>query len=71
MTATGCADNTEVTLVQISGGGHTWPANRFSLPPDVVGPTSFAVNASRQAPSSSLLRSADGGDPLRRWDRRR
>lgn len=46
MTATGCADNTEVTLVQINGGGHTWPAGRFSLPADVVGPTSFAVNAS-------------------------
>ena len=46
MTATGCADNTEVTLVRINGGGHTWPAGRFSLPADVVGPTSFAVNAS-------------------------
>lgn len=46
MTATGCADNTEVTLVSINGGGHTWPAGRFSLPADVVGPTSFAVNAS-------------------------
>lgn len=46
MTATGCAGNTEVTLVSINGGGHTWPAGRFSLPADVVGPTSFAVNAS-------------------------
>lgn len=46
MTAAGCADNTEVTLVRINGGGHTWPAGRFSLPADVVGPTSFAVNAS-------------------------
>ena len=46
MTATGCADNTEVILVRINGGGHTWPAGRFSLPADVVGPTSFAVNAS-------------------------
>ena len=46
LTATGCAGNTEVTLVSINGGGHTWPAGRFSLPADVVGPTSFAVNAS-------------------------
>ena len=44
--ATGCADNTEVVLVEIVGGGHTWPAGRFSLPADVVGPTSFAVDAS-------------------------
>ncbi|MEI6251403.1 MAG: PHB depolymerase family esterase [Mycobacteriaceae bacterium] len=46
MTATGCADNTVVILVSINGGGHTWPAGRFSLPVEVVGPTSFAVNAS-------------------------
>ncbi|MFM9035459.1 MAG: alpha/beta hydrolase family esterase [Mycobacterium sp.] len=46
MTATGCADNTEVVLVAINGGGHTWPAGRFSLPADVVGPTTFAVDAS-------------------------
>lgn len=46
MTAAGCADNTEVTLVRINGGGHTWPAGRFSLPTDVVGPTSFALDAS-------------------------
>jgi polyhydroxybutyrate depolymerase len=46
MTATGCAGNTTVTLVSINGGGHTWPAGRFSLPADVVGPTSFAVDAS-------------------------
>lgn len=44
--ATGCADGTEVVLVRINGGGHTWPAGRFSLPADVVGPTSFAVDAS-------------------------
>jgi polyhydroxybutyrate depolymerase len=46
LTATGCAGNTEVTLISITGGGHTWPAGRFSLPVDVVGPTSFAVYAS-------------------------
>ena len=46
MAATGCADNTEVVLVRINGGGHTWPTGRFSLPATVVGPTSFAVDAS-------------------------
>ena len=46
LTAAGCAGNTEVTLVRINGGGHTWPAGRFSLPADVVGPTSFAIDAS-------------------------
>lgn len=46
MTAAGCAGNTEVTLVRINGGGHTWPAGRFALPADVVGPTSFAIDAS-------------------------
>lgn len=44
--ATGCAENTQVILVRVNGGGHTWPAGRFSLPPELVGPTSFAVDAS-------------------------
>lgn len=46
MTAAGCADATEVVLVTINGGGHTWPAGRFALPAAVVGPTSYAVDAS-------------------------
>lgn len=46
MSATGCADGTEVVLVQINGGGHIWPAARFALPTDVVGPSGFAVDAS-------------------------
>lgn len=46
MSAVGCAGGTEVVLVRINGGGHTWPAGRFALPADVVGPTSFAVDAS-------------------------
>ena len=41
-----CAGGTEVVLVRINGGGHTWPAGRFSLPAAIVGPTSFAVDAS-------------------------
>ncbi len=46
MSADDCADGTEVVFVQINGGGHTWPAGNFSLPADVVGPTSFAIDAS-------------------------
>ncbi len=46
LSAIGCADRTEVVLVRINGGGHTWPAGLFSLPADVVGPTSIAVDAS-------------------------
>lgn len=46
MTAAGCAAGTEVVLVRINGGGHTWPAGRFSLPAAVVGTTSYAVDAS-------------------------
>ncbi len=30
LAATGCADATEVVLVQIDGGDHTWPAARFA-----------------------------------------
>ncbi len=47
MTAAGCADGTEVVLVRINGGGHTWPAGRFSLPANIVGPTTYAVDASQ------------------------
>lgn len=46
MTAAGCANGTEVVLVSINGGGHIWPAARFALPADVVGPNSYAVDAS-------------------------
>ncbi len=47
MAATGCAQGTEVVLVRIDGGGHTWPAGRFALPAATVGPTSFAIDASQ------------------------
>ena len=45
-TAVGCAQGTEVVFVRIDGGGHTWPAGRFTLPAAVVGPTSQAFDAS-------------------------
>jgi len=45
--AAGCAGGTEVALVSINGGGHTWPAGRFALSATMVGPTSQAINASQ------------------------
>jgi polyhydroxybutyrate depolymerase len=45
--ATGCAGGTQVELVSIDGGGHTWPAGRFALSEAIVGPTSQAINASQ------------------------
>jgi polyhydroxybutyrate depolymerase len=40
----GCADGTAVVLLQINGGGHTWPTGNFALPG--AGPTTTATNAS-------------------------
>jgi polyhydroxybutyrate depolymerase len=45
--AGGGAGGTEVSLVSIDGGGHTWPAGRFALPEAMVGPTSQAISASQ------------------------
>lgn len=45
--AAGCAGGTEVSLVSIDGGGHTWPAGRFALPEAMVGPTSQGISASQ------------------------
>ncbi|CAG1770807.1 Oxidized polyvinyl alcohol hydrolase [uncultured bacterium] len=36
-TYTGCVDNTEVVLVKITGGGHTWPGASQYLPKFIVG----------------------------------
>jgi polyhydroxybutyrate depolymerase len=45
-TAVGCAGGTDVVLLQIDGGGHTWPSGTFSLPADTVGLTTGVFNAS-------------------------
>lgn len=58
MTAAGCAGGTEVTLLRIDGGGHTWPAGRMALPAAMVGPTSFAVDATQ---ASAQFFAARGG----------
>jgi polyhydroxybutyrate depolymerase len=44
LSAVGCADGTAVVLLQINGGGHTWPTGNFALPD--AGLTTTATNAS-------------------------
>lgn len=46
ITATGCADGTDVVLLRIDGGGHTWPSGSFALPTGSVGVTTDVFNAS-------------------------
>lgn len=43
---TGCADQTEVTLVKVIGGGHTWPGGAQYLKPKLIGRVSKDINAS-------------------------
>lgn len=45
-TAAGCADGTDVVLLRIDGGGHTWPSGSFALPTGSVGATTDVFNAS-------------------------
>lgn len=42
---TGCADQTEVTLVKVIGGGHTWPGGAQYLKPKLIGRVSKDINA--------------------------
>jgi len=41
-----CNQNTEVVLVKVNGGGHTWPSGAQYLPAIVVGKVSREINAS-------------------------
>ncbi|TMM59041.1 esterase [Maribacter algarum] len=41
-----CEDGTEVVLVKVTGGGHTWPGGAQYLPDRVVGKLSKEINAS-------------------------
>jgi len=41
-----CNQGTEVVLVKVIGGGHTWPSGAQYLPPNVVGVVSTEINAS-------------------------
>ncbi|MFK7811329.1 MAG: PHB depolymerase family esterase [Maribacter sp.] len=41
-----CNQGTEVVLVKVIGGGHTWPSGAQYLPASIVGPVSNEINAS-------------------------
>jgi len=43
----GCAGGTEVVLVKMIGGGHTWPGGLQYLPKSLVGPVCRDLDASR------------------------
>ena len=40
-----CGDNTQVKLVKINGGGHTWPGGKQYLPKGLIGRLSKEINA--------------------------
>ena len=42
----GCEPGIEVALCTVTGGGHTWPGSTENYSEDLVGPTSYALNAS-------------------------
>ncbi len=39
-----CAEGAEVTLIQVSGGGHTWPGGQQYLPESWVGPVTRDID---------------------------
>lgn len=41
-----CEPGIEVALCTVVGGGHTWPGSQNNVDPVIVGPTSYALNAS-------------------------
>lgn len=45
-TYTGCRANSEIILVKVIGGGHTWPGGRQYLRQDLIGTVSREINAS-------------------------
>lgn len=44
--ATGCSGEAAVTLIEIRGGGHTWPGGAQYLPAMLIGPVSRELDAS-------------------------
>lgn len=47
-TRTVCADGSEVVLLAVEGGGHTWPGGFQYLPKSMIGPTSRDIDASEE-----------------------
>jgi polyhydroxybutyrate depolymerase len=42
-----CGPGTDVSLYAISGGGHSWPGSKMTLPENLVGTTSQAIDATK------------------------
>jgi polyhydroxybutyrate depolymerase len=42
-----CAENADVVLYTIDGGGHTWPSGGKPYPEWITGKTTYEINASR------------------------
>lgn len=57
--STACADSTEVVLLQIDKGGHTWPGGKQYLPTAVIGPTTRAVDGSEAIAEFFLAHARD------------
>ena len=47
-TRTACADGSEIVLLEIEGGGHTWPGGLQYLPVSIIGATSHDIDASAE-----------------------
>jgi len=47
-TRTACADGSEIVLLAVEGGGHTWPGGFQYLPVSIIGPTSHDIDASAE-----------------------
>jgi len=47
-TRTDCADGSEIVLLAVEGGGHTWPGGFQYLPESIIGPTSHDIEASAE-----------------------
>ena len=44
----GCKQDSEVLLVRVDGGGHTWPAGKQYLPEDLIGVVSRDIDAATE-----------------------
>lgn len=59
----GCGEGSEIALVKVVGGGHTWPGGYQYLPPRLVGKVSRDVNASEMILDFFLAHSLRGRAP--------
>jgi hypothetical protein len=60
---TNCADDADVILYTVEGGGHTWPGGKH-LPESMIGRTTRNINATKS--DVGVLRPASAWTELRR-----